>query len=70
MYNAYVLSCVLSRGAGASLLIQKGLERELVSEISCITESYEVLWVKTDEIIIAVIARAPGGCLRDFLSFL
>lgn len=67
-YNHFVLNRKKSRGGGVSILTVFD-NCEVVKEFSAITDDYEVLCIKKDKALFAVVYRPPNGSLPTFLNF-
>lgn len=68
-YSHFFLNHTGKRGGGIALHVKRGIHCDVLEEFTCTTPHYEVLSVKSDNILFVVIYRPPTGNVSNFLEF-
>lgn len=68
-YKTYILNRTFKRGGGLALLIKEDINCDLLSDYSFITKDVEVLCLRKNQNIFAVVYRPPDGSISAFFEF-
>ncbi|XP_040074280.2 uncharacterized protein LOC120846540, partial [Ixodes scapularis] len=67
-YHSFYINRKVKRGGGLAILT-KSVFGEVIGDNSCITQDYEMICIRNNQNIFAVVYRPPNGNIKSFLKF-
>lgn len=69
-YNYFYLNSQVKRGGGVSIYVRQSIRCDILARYTEMTDDFEILTVRSNNLVFSVVYRPPSACFDKFSSFL